>query len=225
MHASFFETPHTLAEWVRRSQEHQAWVTRLMTEAFRRDRRMHSFAIHLFIDNFPSGWMKAIMDCERGPKPAWFAYRDALTPLAVSLRSDRRAFFTDEPIEVEAWVCNDRNDVPRDAVLHYQLEWRGKVLQSGSAAAAIPPLDSEYQGTLRFQPPELSVRDAVVVRLGLLDAQGKVLHDTSLVFDVFPRRDFALRRMYVVGDAKGTAAKLAELAWRETGLRWSDRAR
>ena len=27
--------------------------------------------------------MKAIMDCERQPKPAYFAYREALTPLAV----------------------------------------------------------------------------------------------------------------------------------------------
>ena len=138
MHYYFFETPHTLADWVERSQAHQAWATRLMTEAFRRDRRMHSFAIHLFIDNFPSGWMKAIMDCERGPKPAWFAYRDALTPLAVNLRTDRRAFFAGEPIELEAWVCNDRNDAPRDATLHYQLECDGKVLQAGSTAATIP---------------------------------------------------------------------------------------
>ena len=48
--------------WVAASQAHQAWATRLMTEAFRRDSRMNSFAIHLFVDAFPAGWMKAIMD-------------------------------------------------------------------------------------------------------------------------------------------------------------------
>ena len=90
-HYLWFETQHTLADWVARSQAHQAWATRLMTEAFRRDRRMNSFAIHLFIDAFPAGWMKAIMDCERRPKPAYFAYRDASTPLAVDLRGDRTA--------------------------------------------------------------------------------------------------------------------------------------
>ena len=41
-----------------------------MTEAFRRDDRMNTFAIHLFIDAFPAGWMKTIMDVERHPKPA-----------------------------------------------------------------------------------------------------------------------------------------------------------
>ena len=158
MHANFFETPHTLTDWVRQSQAHQAWVTRMMTEAFRRDSRMHSFAIHLFVDAFPSGWMKAIVDCDRQPKPAWYAYRDALTPLATSLRSDRRAFFADEPIEVEAWVCNDRNASPRNATLHYQLEEDGNVLQAGSTAATVPAFDSAYQGTLRFQAPRVTAR-------------------------------------------------------------------
>jgi hypothetical protein len=209
MHGNFFETPHTLAQWVQRSQAHQAWVVRLMTEAFRRDRRMHSFAIHLFIDNFPSGWMKSIMDCERGPKPAWFAYRDALTPLAVNLRTDRRAFFAGEPIELETWVCNDLNDAPRDAKLHYQLECNGKVLQAGSTAATVPTLDAAYQGTLRLQMPEVTARTTATVRLGLLDAGGKVLHDTSVVFDLFPREKVELRRVYAVDSHDGPAARLA----------------
>jgi beta-galactosidase/beta-glucuronidase len=208
MHYYFFETPHSLTEWVERSRAHQAWATRVMTEAFRRDSRMHSFAIHLFVDAFPNGWMKAIVDYDRQPKPAWFAYRDALTPLAVSLRSDRRAFYADEPIDVEAWVCNDRNDAPRGAALHYQLEADGRILASGSTPVSIPVLDSAYQGTLRFPPVGLASRGKVTIRLGLLDADGTVLHDTSLDLDVFTRRETALRRLYVVGDPKGKAAQL-----------------
>ena len=65
---------------------------RLMTEAFRRDRRMNSFALHLFIDAFPAGWMKAIVDVDRQPKPAFFAYRDALTPLMVITAHGSLAF-------------------------------------------------------------------------------------------------------------------------------------
>jgi hypothetical protein len=210
MHHNFFETPQTLAGWVEGGQSHQAWATRLMTEAFRRDRRMHSFAIHLFIDAFPSGWMKSIMDCDRQPKPAWFAYQDALAPLAVSLRTDRRAFFADEPIELEAWVCNDGNHVPADAKLHYQMECDGAVLQSGSSAAAIAPLDSTCQGTVRFQSPKVERRVTVTVRLGLLDAGGKMLHDTAVVLDVCPRKPADLRRLYVIGKADGKAARLAK---------------
>ncbi|MDD5707782.1 MAG: glycoside hydrolase family 2 TIM barrel-domain containing protein, partial [Kiritimatiellae bacterium] len=97
-HTMWFDTPHSLPEWSRASQAHQAWATRLMTEAFRRDTRMNSCAIHLFIDAFPSGWMKSIMDVERQPKPAYFAYREALTPLLVSMRTDRLAYFGGEAV-------------------------------------------------------------------------------------------------------------------------------
>jgi hypothetical protein len=209
MHYNFFETPGTFSDWVEKGQAHQAWATRLMTEAFRRDRRMHSFAIHLFIDAFPASWMKAIVDYDRQPKPAWFAYREALTPLAVSLRTDRRAFFAGEPIGPEAWVCNDLHDAPAGAKLHYQLECDGRVLQAGSTAATIPPLDAAYQGTLPLRAPEVPSRAQVTVRLVLLDAGGKVLHDTTIEVDVFPRAKAALRRLYVVGGPQGKAAQLA----------------
>ncbi len=87
----WFDRQSTLRGWVDASRAHQAWVIRLMTEAFRRDARMNSFAVHLFIDAWPAGWMKTILDTERTPKPAFFAYRDALAPILVSLRTDRFA--------------------------------------------------------------------------------------------------------------------------------------
>ena len=60
-HFMFFDTQRTVTNWVAASRRHQAWATRIMTEAFRRDNRMNSIAIHLFIDAWPSGWMKANM--------------------------------------------------------------------------------------------------------------------------------------------------------------------
>lgn len=208
---NWFEVPRNLAELVVRSQAYQAWATRIVAEAFRRDRRMHSSAIHLFIDAWPDGWMKAILDCDRHPKSAWFVYRDVLTPLAVNLRCDRRAFFAGEPMDVEAWICNDRNDAPKATTLHYQLEQDGKVLQAGSTAVDVPTFDSAYAGTVRFQAPQVSQRGTVTVRLGLLDAEGRVLHDTSLVLDVFARpSEGTLRRLFVIGAVDGKAAGLAK---------------
>ncbi|MBN1912607.1 MAG: beta galactosidase jelly roll domain-containing protein [Pirellulales bacterium] len=209
-HYYFFETPRTLDQWVERSHAHQAWAVRLMTEAFRRDRRMQSFAVHLFVDAFPAGWMKAIMDCRRRPKQAWFAYREALAPLMANLRTDRRAFFAGEPLDMEAWVCNDLNSVPKGATLHYQLEMDGRVHQSGSSAAKIGPVDAIYQGSVRFQAPDVDQRTVATVRLGLLDAQGNVLHDTSVDINVFPKPQIALRRVYVIGSPQGKAARLAK---------------
>ena len=103
----FYDAQDTRADWIAESQRYQALATRMMTEAFRRDDRMVSFAIHLFIDAFPSGWMKAIMDCDRVPKQAYFAYRHALSPVLLSLRTDRFAYYCGEPVHIESWVCND----------------------------------------------------------------------------------------------------------------------
>ena len=136
-HYMWFDTQHTLAGWVAASQAHQARMTRLMTEAFRRDSRMISSAIHLFIDAFPSGWMKAIMDVERQPKPAYFAYREALTPLMANLRTDRFAFFSGELVALEAWVCNDLAAQPEGLQLACQLELEGRVIAAHRAPATL----------------------------------------------------------------------------------------
>ncbi|HEY0257429.1 MAG TPA: glycoside hydrolase family 2 TIM barrel-domain containing protein, partial [Candidatus Methylacidiphilales bacterium] len=92
MYGLWMEASDTMENWVARSQAHQASSVRMMTRAFRRDNRMVSFALHLLIDAFPAGWMKAVVDCERRPKPAYFAYRDALRPLLVDVRFDRRTW-------------------------------------------------------------------------------------------------------------------------------------
>jgi len=182
----WMEPAESMAEWVRRSQTHQEWITRLMTEGFRRDNRMISFAIHLFIDAWPAGWMKTIMDCRRHPKPAYFAYRDALEPLAVSCRMDRTFCFSGESLEAEAWICNDPNDIPPGVELSYQLECRGKVIRSARVTAKIRPNEALFQGRIRFDLPAVAVRETFILRLGLLSATGATLHDTKQAIEVFP---------------------------------------
>ncbi|MBP1649711.1 MAG: glycoside hydrolase family 2 sugar binding protein, partial [Bacteroidetes bacterium] len=127
-HYMWFDTQRSLEEWVRASQRHQAWATRLFAERFRRDNRMAGFAIHLFIDAFPASWMKTIMDCERRPKPAYFAYRDALEPLTVNIRTDRRTFTSGEAMTFEFWVCNDTQEKSNALSLKWQIEQEGQVL-------------------------------------------------------------------------------------------------
>jgi len=200
-------TPET---WIAASQRHQAWVTRTMTEAFRRDARMNTFAIHLFIDAWPCGWMKTIMDVGRIPKQAYFAYRDALTPLMVSLRTDRYTFFGGETVEMEAWVCNDTHDVPAGAQLRYQLEIDGKVIQSGRTAAKIPRCSSKAQGYLRFVLPQFSERTDAIVSLALMDKTGKTLFENAQNLEVFPvLPKVANTRAFIVGHRNGLAATLA----------------
>lgn len=210
-HYCFFETPRTLADWVEASRCHQGWAARVMTEAFRRDRRMNSIAIHLFIDAWPSGWMKAIMDVERRPKPAYFAYREALTPLMTNIRTDRRAFIASEEMRFEFWVCNDTHEVPRGARLRYQLEVDGRVVFAQQTRARIDRCDSTFQGFLKLSPPDVDQRTRTVLRLALAGADGKILHDTAIDLTIFPPApiDAPAPHIIVVGARNGKAARLA----------------
>jgi hypothetical protein len=210
-HYFFFETPDSLERWVEASQAYQAQAVRLMTEAFRRDPRMVSFAVHLFIDAFPAGWMKTIMDVERQPKPAYFAYRDALTPLMASLRTDRLTYFAGDEIALEAWTCHDWSDIPEGVSLHYQVEMGNQVVAAGKTPADIPLCSSRFQGCITLKAPDIHARTVLTIRLGLLDSKSNVLCDTDLDVEVFPQIELQGSQLaYVVGAEDGKAARLAE---------------
>ena len=185
-HYMWYPTPSTLPEWIEASQDHQAWVTRLTTEAFRRDTNMMSFAIHLFIDAWPAGWMKAIMDVDRTPKKAFFTYRKALAPVMVNLRTDRYKFFTGEEIQVEAWLCNDLNTTPENNTLKWQLEKKGKILCSAQISPNFPLNSSRFQGYIKFTAPKVSKRTDYRLRLALFDAEGKGISESLIDLEVFP---------------------------------------
>lgn len=186
-HALWFEAGTSVGEWVRKSQQHQAWITRLMTEAFRRNNRMVSFAIHLLIDAWPAGWMKTVMDCRRHPKPAFFAYRNALAPLAAFLRMDRTVFFPGETMEADVWVCAD-GDLPSSPLgLAYQLECDGHVLRSGRAKALARADEALFQGRLGVEAPSVRCITRMELRLALLDDEGHVLHSSVEPLKIHPR--------------------------------------
>ena len=103
------------------------------------------------------------MDCERRPKKAFFAYRDALRPLLLTLRMDRWAFATGEAIEAEIHLSNDTHEIPAVRV-HYQVEGEGSVLQSDSVAVGVRPLANTQVGLLRWTAPAVSRRTTFTLR-------------------------------------------------------------
>ncbi|QOD61817.1 glycoside hydrolase family 2 [Polaribacter haliotis] len=185
-HYMWYPTPVTVKDWIDASQNHQAWATRFVTEAFRRDNRMMSFAIHLFIDAWPAGWMKAIMDVDRNPKKAFYAYRDALAPLMVSLRTDRYHFYESENISIEAWLSNDLNKIPKQYMLKWQLEKNGKVVSTAQKEPKNSLNSSEFQGYIDIKAPKVSKRAKYQLRLGLFDENGKAVSESMIDLDVFP---------------------------------------
>ncbi len=200
----WFEAGKTMEEWVSASQEHQAWGVDKVARSFRRMPRMNTFAIHLFIDAWPNGWMKTIMDCERRPKAAWYAYRDALTPLSVQVQSQRTSFFSGENYPVELWVCNDTANTPASE-LRYQLELDGKIVKTGRMNSDMPNVSdgARFQGFLNVTIPAVERRSIMVVRAGLFDkASGKILHDHSFNASILPKLSIpGTKRFYLIGKA------------------------
>jgi hypothetical protein len=217
-HYFWYDTQESLKDWIEVSQLHQEWITRLMTEAFRRDNRMTSFAIHYNIDSFPAGWMKALMDVTRYPKKAFFAYRDALEPLMVSLRGDRWAFYPGEDMIFDAWICNDTDTSGKGLSLHWQLEQDGKVLSAWKQKADVKPLEAAFQGYMKLKAPDAPAPTWFTLRLGLVDSGGKVLSDSEVKVKVFPEKGSMTLfsgRAVIIGNSNGKAARLA----RDLGLK------
>lgn len=167
----FYDRPATPEEWVEQSQQFQKLATRMMTEAFRRDDRMITFAIHLFIDAFPAGWMKTIMDCRRTPKPAFFAYRDALEPVMLSLRADKTHFFGGQTAKVEGWICNDTLQTGT-ACMRYELVDGDEVIAVCEHEAEIFANRAVCSSVAEFRLPTVSQRRVLKLRAMLMSDEG-----------------------------------------------------
>ena len=187
MHYFFYDTQNSLEGWVDESRRWQERATRLQTGAFRRNPLMTSFAIHLFIDAWPSGWMKAIVDCERNPKPAFYAYMDSLTPLAVSLRTDRKTFFSGEKAEIEIFVCNDTHKSFDGHTIDIELiRPDGKLAKKSAVTAFFGENDVFLQGKATFGVPTVTKREKYILRAILRDGSGKAVHYAEETLEFFP---------------------------------------
>lgn len=171
-HYFFYDTQDSMEDWVEKSQEYQKFATRIMTEAFRRDDRMISNAIHLFIDAWPAGWMKAIVDCDRNPKKAYFAYRDALEPMMVSLRTDRYSYFSGERISIESYICNDtQNNGEYRLKFEYYID--GNPTGGNETKVTVKECGAVYVANAEFTVNNVNDRAKVLLRAILLDENNR----------------------------------------------------
>lgn len=210
-HYLWFETPESPEQWVAASQHHQARMVRMMTEAFRRLPGMNSFALHLLIDAFPAGWMKAVVDCERHPKPAYFDFSHAMNPLFVGLRTDRTSCYAGETLEIEAWIANDAHSRPDNGQLIYQALCGEDTVVTGQCPARIPEMDVDFQGFLSVPVPDVKHRSRLRVSIRLEEETGTMLHDNTLSLSVWPKtvKTSSLPLTRIIGSESGPARQLA----------------
>lgn len=196
----WYKEQHTMEDWVKESQKHQARATKLMTDAFRRRGDViNQTAIHLLIDAWPSGWMKTLLDCERTPKPAYFSYQEALVPLKVNLYTGRMSAYEDETIPVEVWILNDKGNRENVVV-------RAEVYEEGSSISCsryaepfvIEAADAQCAGIVPVTFGKCGTRRIVTVQAAILSMDGQMLHQEKIEILVQPRR--ALQKsVYALG--------------------------
>ncbi len=184
-HYMFYDTQETIEGWVSESQDHQALAAKVMMEAFRRDDRMITNAIHLFIDAWPSGWMKTIMDFKRNPKPAYFEYRNALEPILISLRTDRFTYFEGEEVSVECFICNDTNTESGNSKIVFELYRGSELIMTNEAIASYRDCDVSRCAKAEFAIDDVDDRQVFTLKAILLSEDNEVITYNTLDIEVF----------------------------------------
>ncbi len=201
VHGDWYKEQRTVSDWERESQKHQALAAKLMTDAFRRRADvMNQTAIHLLIDAWPSGWMKALVDCERVPKPAYFAYRESLIPLKVNLYTGRSSAYEDETVPVEAWVLNDLGE-ERNVLIQAEIreESADCPYEMYSEPFQIPAADARCAAVIPVHFQRSGKKRTVIVQAAILDQKKQVLHQEEIRICVGARRSLK-RRIAVLGE-------------------------
>ncbi len=189
LHHMFFDTPRTMAEWVEASQTHQAEAMNLMTRAYRRYKRMVSYAYFHFADAYPDGWLKAMIDFEGTPKKAFWEFRSASEPVMADLRYDRFKVFSGETINVEARVCNDIDEVLKDYEVCYQAFADSELLSAGKTKVDIRACDVHFIGYIPVKIPSYTERKVLTVQLGVKDSDGNTVNTYEIKIDIFPAKE------------------------------------
>lgn len=183
----WYQEQETIQDWIRESQIHQARAVKLMTDAFRRraDVINHT-AVHLLIDAWPSGWMKALVDCEREPKRAYFACQESLVPLRVHLWCDRNYAYAGEQIRAEVWLLNDTG-AERKVQVRAAVRVDQKILSCWEKEARIEGAYSRCIGMIPVTVPQVNQETPVGVEACILGEDGKCLNGEKWEFLAYPR--------------------------------------
>jgi len=188
VHGDWYREQNNISDWVKASQNHQAIATKLMTDSFRRRGDIiNQTAIHLLIDAWPSGWMKTLVCCDRVPKPAYFAYMDALEPVRVNLYTGRAYAYDDETVPVEAWLLNDSSEDVEGCIFIQVYSETGKPVVSCELDSQVPAANARFSGTaeISFRPVEKETD--FTVEAVLLDKNRRMINGEYIRIKVYPR--------------------------------------
>jgi len=188
MHHYLYDTPDSMEEWSYESLRHQGQTMQLMTEAFRRDPRMVSTGSFHIIDAWPAGWMKAMVDFQRTPKPAYYALKDAYEPIMVSVRTDRLTCYVGETVSVEAYICNDTQEVGGEGwELVFEVYDGEKMVLRNAQEVSFEANMPKYITNAEFTAFPVEDRKKLTVK-AILTKDGEAVHYNTIPVEIFARR-------------------------------------
>lgn len=146
----------SLDQFIDLSQKYQYDLVRYITEHFRRHKYAPTGGAYPFM--FKEPWEAiswGVLDHQGAPKLAYFALKEAMSPLLLSLEWKKSTFKPGESLSVPVWIINDALQEHRG----WKVVWKitesksGKEVAGGILPASIPPDSAQIAGTVSFTVP------------------------------------------------------------------------
>ncbi|HNX13917.1 MAG TPA: glycoside hydrolase family 2 TIM barrel-domain containing protein [Oscillospiraceae bacterium] len=222
MHGDWYEEQEGILNWIAESQRHQAFATKIMTDALRRrSDKIVSTALHLLIDAWPAGWMKTLIGVDRQPKPGFFEFKNSLAPLRLNLRCDRWTAYEGETIPLECWLLNDTQEDHKNLRMVVTLRNGEKVLSSWELISSIKAVRPKCAGMIKATLPKITAKTAIHFDAALYDGI-KLIQGERFTVKTYPKQAVqgkavcigqnALRIVNAIGLEAETATSLPDEA-------------
>ena len=163
LHGDFFPEKNTAREWIAASR---AWQKQAIKDYVHILRRrvdyIENTAVHLLIDAWPCGWTKTLVDMDRIPKPAYYAFKEASIPVRLSLRRDKYVVYTGDTLTTELYALNDSaKDV--QVTVQASVYFNGKEIASYEAENTATGVACTYLSEIITQIPDGKTGEIKVV--------------------------------------------------------------
>lgn len=205
-------------EFSRASLKYQYDLIKFATEQYRRAKYDPVGGIYqfMFTECWPSiTW--AVVDNYRTPKPAYYALRDSMSPVLISIRWEKRFFEPGGTMQASLWAVNDYSYPINDCALYYEIkDAKGKTLFGDDRIK----LDLEADSSKKVKdisfliPADAKIGDVFQLSAQLKDATGKTLSDNRFVFRAQPKdesvQDLSGQWLFKKGDDFSYAGENAD---------------
>ena len=208
MHSDFFPEQTNIKDWIKISREYQREATKLYVHSLRRRADyVQSTAVHLLIDAWPGGWTKTLVDYDKIPKPAYYAFKEANIATRVSIRTGKKVAYNDENINVEVYALNDlAQSVKAEVAASVYFDDELKFTYAKRATAS--EVSCEYLGDVVVKPQGFVGTIKVVSEMV---ANGITTYDEAVV-ETKPRSAKAKKAPVIYGDKLACIKEVCENA-------------